>query len=262
MTSPGDRAGEIPGWPEAFRSGNRVTFEQEPTEADARWWGKRIYASTGWLPLEFAEHLCARMPGEASFTFAFISEATESLLLRADGEDAIGPIWMHATVLEVGGSRFLLDQVKIHPRWRRRGVSRTLVRNLVETSKRLGVRIIRVDAEGDGGYHWAGAGFLPLRGAWRDIRDHAIRQLTRIGLPLSRQDEVLKLLVAGDDAPELLWTVASMTDEVVDRYADPMTGGPTKLGRALLNGCRWSGELNLEDPVQTARLEEWLAHGR
>jgi len=258
----GESAADIPGWPEAFRAGNRVTFEREPTEADARWWGERIFASTGWLPLDLAERLCAGMPGEATFRYAFISRATESLLLRADGTDAIGPIWMHATVLEVGSARFLLDRLEVDPRWRRHGVSRTLVRNLVEASQLLGIRIIRIDAEGDGGYHWAGAGFLPVRGTWREIRDYAVRQMPRLGLDPARQNQVLKLLVDAEEAPELLWTVASMTDPVMDRYSDPMAGQQTTLGRALLVGSKWSGELNLEDRVQMARLEEWLAHGR
>jgi GNAT superfamily N-acetyltransferase len=254
-------AQQIAGWPEAFRNANRIRFGTEPAEADARWWMDKIFRPTGCLPLDLAERLCARAPGEASFVYAFISHATESFDLAMEGTGETGRIWLHAAVLELRGSRLLWDGVRVDPGWRERGVSRTLAGNLVALCRQLAVRTIRIDAEEIGGYHWANAGFVPATGEWRNIRDYALRQVPRLGLSPERVASIVQLLVELEQDPSTLWTIARLPDRVLDPTSDPMARTHTTLGRALLVGAEWTGELNLDAVLQIARFEEWLAHG-
>jgi GNAT superfamily N-acetyltransferase len=248
---------DIPGWPDAFRNANRIAFDIEPDELDARWWAERVHAVTSLLPLDFAEALCARAPGSASFRYGHISRKTGSISLALEGADA-GRLWLQATVLEVSNTRSLLSDVWVDPKARRRGVGKALLSNLVEMSRMLGISIVRLDARDIGGYHWAAAGFRPLSPSWRDIRDYAIRQIAYLSLDPARQAEVTRLLIEAENHPFGIQRIARLRDRVPDPMSDPMARELTTLGRAMLVGSSWTGELNLADTDQMALYEEWL----
>jgi hypothetical protein len=249
---------KIPGWPDKFSSDNRVRFERLPTELDAAWWADRFFRPLGLYPVDIAEKLCARAPGDKTFTYRYIDHLSESFDLAISTSDEVGRIWFHAPVLELKRDWFLWDRVEVSGRRRGHAIAKQLARDLYDVARMLEVSSIRIAAEDVGGYLWARAGFVPDKGAWTALAQHMIVRLTQFQRHLSpeRFSQVVELVKRGADAPWLIHAVALLADEVPS--GDPDVPGKIDLGKALLVGSEWTGTINLGNALERERFEEWL----
>jgi len=60
---------EIPGWPERFVDGPRVTFSHPLSDVDARWWNETFLKPHGLYPEDVADRLAGAAPGTRTCRF-------------------------------------------------------------------------------------------------------------------------------------------------------------------------------------------------
>jgi len=252
---------QIPGWPESFRAGNRLTFGREPGRADAAWWHTRFFEPHGLQPLDMTELLCRRAPGEKRFHYRYLNHIDESFELEVTGTNDSGRISFHSPVLELRRNWFLWDRVERQEGQNLLGVAKALAADLYEVVTRLGLSAIRIAAEDVGGYLWARAGFVPDTGSWPAIQQYVVGRLVGLArhIPPERFVQVNDLLSAGQQTPHLIHALAALRDTVP--LADALDAGGAaqqELGKALLVGSNWVGTMALENRLSRDRFEEWM----
>jgi hypothetical protein len=249
----------IPGWPEAFRSSNRLTFGRDPSLADAAWWHNRFFEPHGLQPLDMAELLCRHAPGEKRFHYRYLTHIDESFELEVTGTSDSGRIWFHSPVLELRRDWFLWDRIERDPGSLVRGVAKALASDLYGVVIRLGLSAIRMPAEDVGGYLWARAGFVPDAGSWPAVQQHMVGRLVRLARHVSAERfmQVNNLLAKGQQAPHLIHAIALLRDPVP--LTDAGDRQEQELGKALLIGSNWVGTLELGNRLSRDRFEEWIS---
>lgn len=251
----------IPGWPESFSASNRLTFGRDPSHADAAWWYTRFFEPHGLQPLDMAELLCRRAPGEKRFHYRYLSHIDESFELEVTGTSDAGRIWFHSPVLELRRNWSLWDRVERREGEDLHGIARALAADFYDVVLRLGLSAIRIAAEDVAGYLWARAGFVPDSGSWPAIQQYVVGRLVGLArhIPPERFMQINDLLAKGQQAPHLIHAIASLRDPVpLADSPEPVGGVQRELGKALLIGSNWVGTMDLANRISRDRFEEWI----
>jgi GNAT superfamily N-acetyltransferase len=253
---------EIPGWPKKFRNNSRITFAREMSEVDARWWQKTFVDTHGLYPEDVAEKLVGDAPGQRTISFDMIDPLDESFAVTIEGADMNRRVWFQASELRIRDGLIYQDRMDVEAEFRGRKTTQKLMRGVAEFADLMGCRRIVLDAQEIGGYLWATAGCLPI-GSWIGIRNDILPRLGRLQarreISPERVNQITRMLAAGEDDPRLLWAIARLPDEVTSSHrrsiGDPAT---ISLGKELLIGVRWKGEIDMDSRFSRTVFRKWL----
>jgi hypothetical protein len=163
------------------------------------------------------------------------------------------------------------DFLEIDQKTRGDGFVKQMSASQIALYQKIGIERVHLLANIDvGGYAWAKYGWLPTQQEWPE---HAsaigmrLDDLTRKGLvdPAEAQ-QIRGYLNAGD--PRHIWTIADIRTPF-----DPLAWGGkygkygqyqvdekiNTVGKALLAGQQWGGELHLSDPAQMRRFNKYVS---
>lgn len=257
MIPPGEEPDRFDRYRDRFRNGasNRLSFMIEPDEDAVRWWIETFVDpferedKPGLFPEDMAARLSASGPGAKMFRYRTIDPEAGSFELEIIGRDDVGTrIFLHSPVLEIADRRFYQDLVDVEAKYQRRGIGRGLLRDVYRIARLLSLERITLDAEKDGSYAWARAGFVPEPASWINIEQSALWRLGAAERHLSQEtiEQVKALLSAGGRDTRLIRQIADLSTKVptrkpVERDEDRYV----TLGEALLaeSGARWRGHL-------------------
>ena len=147
------------------------------------------------------------------------------------------------------------------------GIARDILRESFALYKKLGVKTVDLDANINvGGYAWAKYGFKPDVDEWMRFTRYATEKLdvlessapalegskrgTLRGAMTAAERRALMNLLQSKD-PRTIWAIAEFE-----------TASGVKVGKELLLGSFWHGEINLLDREAMERFEAYLARGR
>jgi hypothetical protein len=120
-------------------------------------------------------------------------------------------------------------------------------------ARELGLERIILEADDIGRYAWLRCGFVPDRGAWREMQTAIIRKLVEIKdhMPPERWLKLVEMASSG--RPEVAREFASLADPVPSAFLFGPDARPlmVPLGKALFLEAvsRWAGSLRLDDPT-------------
>lgn len=145
------------------------------------------------------------------------------------------------------------------------GIARDILRESFALYKKLGVKTVDLDANINvGGYAWAKYGFKPLDGEWNILRKSLRVKLDDLLKPanmrLSGRGGGLNGIVFEDDYDAIVALLENDDPRSIWALAEYEVNG-TKVGKELLLGSYWHGEINLLDREAMARFEAYLARG-
>ena len=147
------------------------------------------------------------------------------------------------------------------------GIARDILRESFELYQRIGVKTVDLDANINvGGYAWAKYGFKPDVGEWERFTRYATEKLKVLessapalegsargvlrGAMSDAERRALEKLLQSRD-PRTIWAIAEFE-----------TASGVKVGKELLLGSFWHGEIDLSDREAMARFEAYLRRGR
>lgn len=148
------------------------------------------------------------------------------------------------------------------------GVAKRLMANMELEYERMGVAKVELLANLDvGGYAWARYGFVPTQDAWNIMRSRILRQIENLlnkGVRIS--DDTLSAinLALRTEDPRAIWQIADLTEDITVRFARPVEGTlktiteTRSIGKQLLLGQSWEGELALSDDLAMARFRAYV----
>lgn len=146
--------------------------------------------------------------------------------------------------------------LELDPELQGQGVAKELLANSIELYEQAGInRVTLMAALEVGGYAWAKYGFSPLPG--RNTRElfSAVRErLAAIDGLADPVRAVVNRLLESDD-PKAIWAISDLEGIKVTQQ-----GRSVALGKALLLGTHWQGELRLDDPQARARFDQYISH--
>ena len=182
-------------------------------------------------------------------------------MLDLIGRSANAEIWFNYARFDLREMRFYEDGIRIDEKFRGAGHAQRLVGNIADLADRLGVSKIVLSTEQVGGYLWARAGAVPI-GRTGDLRDEIKKRLRRAAVrtpfEATRLGQVSTLIEAIGSNPRAIWGIANLPDMVEAAEGRPLNGDRTwALGKELLTGCRWDGEIALDDPLARGVFETW-----
>jgi hypothetical protein len=147
------------------------------------------------------------------------------------------------------------------------GIASDILRESFALYKKLGVKTVDLDANINvGGYAWAKYGFKPDVDEWMRFTRYATEKLETLessapalagsvrgtlrGVMTAAERRALGNLLRSKD-PRTIWAIAEFE-----------TASGVKVGKELLLGSYWHGEINLLDREAMERFEAYLARGR
>lgn len=157
------------GYPQHFRTTNRVSFPHELTEADAAWWEGAIHARTGVYPDGLPDFLAAGVPGTVTgryTTFDSEAEVFEMNLTCLTEEGA--EIAFKNKRFEVSGGLINNGETRVSLDWQEQGIGTLLMMNLIDFGNAIEAKSIEIEAQDVGRYAWLPMGFLPDKTSWKD----------------------------------------------------------------------------------------------
>lgn len=143
------------------------------------------------------------------------------------------------------------------PEFQDAGIAKRILGNSLELYDRLGIERVSLTAGLEvGGYAWARYGFKPeSKESLRELQDEVRWNLDQLGVSTRTHSLVSRLLDSDD--PKSVWTLSDL-DMMVTGY----DGGRMKLGKALLMGTAWDGELDLKDDESRERFQQYVSHAQ
>ena len=198
--------------------------------------------------------------GEASYTVSRLNKETWSINATAPGAIITRSINMVEKVAE--HRFFTLETGKGG-----KGFGKELLKGHLPLYKKLGIKKVRVHANIDvGGYAWARYGFVPDAGEQTNfirgqVGSRASDLLSEVEDPIafygeSMAKELSALSLANWTDPTKIRSIAALKGKVPKSYFNGF-GGDT-IGKALLLGSDWEGELDLTDPVSLKTFQKYL----
>jgi GNAT superfamily N-acetyltransferase len=142
---------------------------------------------------------------------------------------------------------------RLAPELQSQGLGKSLLAQSVELYDQIGVESVSVDAGlSVGGYAWAKYGFKPDSPAEaKRLFDQVRDRLDEASVPNRTRRLVQNLLK--DNKPEAIWALSDLAQPVEHR------GETTSLGKALLMGTGWYGQLELQNPAARSRFDSYVS---
>ncbi len=149
------------------------------------------------------------------------------------------------------------DLLKLQPEFQDKNLAKELLSRSVEVYDQIGIEKVTLTAGLTvGGYAWAKYGFKPdsPEETW-ELWDQVQSNLEDLSLSARTRNLVSGLLRSDD--PKTVWTLSDLGQQVEDEY-----GEETTLGKALLMGTAWCGELDLTDSESRQRFDQYTNRHR
>ena len=236
---------------------NHLTFTRPPNKEDRDWWQANM--PEGATPEGVAAVLGRGLPGRRTAEWD-IDGRDGSAFVTLGGFETNARLWMHATRIDLSSMEFYQDGLSIIHKRRGAGFAQRLVGNSADLATAMGIGRLTLNTENVGGYMWVRAGALPKD--WTSLRiqlEGRLDALKRRRVHLGDDERVVRdLLVVGGSDARAIRAIAANTLEVRSSHrlheGDPER---TTLGRELLIGSQWPGEIDLRDPETLAMFTEW-----
>ncbi len=147
---------------------------------------------------------------------------------------------------------------ELDPQLQGKGVAKELLANSVELYEQAGISKVTLFAALDvGGYAWAKYGFCPEPGrATRELFSSIRERLAELDGVAEPVRAVVGRLLDSED-PKAVWAISDL-----EGISVPNRGEKTPLGKALLLGTHWKGQLLLDDPEARARFDHYTSNHR
>ena len=149
--------------------------------------------------------------------------------------------------------------LEIDPSFQGEGIGKYLLQRHIDTYNKLGINNVKLTANIDiGGYAWAKYGFVPNKWGWSSVASKArgrAQNLLKSGEIDKDTYDSVKQLTLSDD-PRSIHDLSDLSQRV-----NTDEDGETTLGKALLLGQSWDGQLNLKDPDSMARFNAYIKKG-
>jgi hypothetical protein len=247
-----------------FANTNLLSFSPPWGDDQVQWWHDHMFVPHGIYPDDLGEMLSASVEGTKVISLIDLNPKQSSFVIRVKGRpDETGEVWWHQRALDLRGRLFTAERMVVPIPQQRKGKGRVLMADLVDTSLKLGLREIAVEAQDVGRYAWARFGFVPDRGSWRyHIQLEAPRRLrvSEREIPPAKYRAYRNLLDRDD--PLVIREIARWNDMVDSTQNFDEEGRPSKIaiGKALLleTPADWYGTFNLEDPETKRVFEEYV----
>ena len=211
-----------------------------------------------------------------------------SLDVDSDGQ---GSLDMEASYIDEVTKDFDLDKKVAHSGYMKlektgHGIGRKIMRNQIEFFVASGIEKLEMHAGlNAGGYTWARLGFLPYKSELGELKQE-IRERYKKLAPLldSREKERLDRLLRSQD-PKSVWQLADSRIDLKQRLRDvfksaanddkraqtlkeniadvldrsELNGNKAQpIGRILLAGTSWHGELDFKNKAQMKRVDDYV----
>ncbi|MBY0431952.1 MAG: hypothetical protein K2Q10_12195 [Rhodospirillales bacterium] len=190
-------------------------------------------------PEEFLGRLCAGLPGSPRLTR--LESEGEAVRLRALCALANGMRVLRLDIsLDFGTGEADLGEMLVEEDWACAGLTRLVLRNLVEALTALEMRSLALFAGADlGGYAWARLGFLPDDEGWAMLRQGITTCNALWGaLKPPAKQALAAFLEAGPVGTRLIANMSEMATVGGERQS---------VGRHALAGSSWYGVLDLAE---------------
>jgi GNAT superfamily N-acetyltransferase len=251
-----------------FADTNLLSFSPAWGNDQIEWWLENMYVPYGLYPDDLGEMLSASVQVSKVVTLLDMEPRRGSFVIRvkeAPGET--GEVWWHQRSLDLKGRLFTAERMVVPLKQQRKGTGRVLMADLVDTSLKLGLKQIAVEAQDIGRYVWARFGFVPDRGSWRyRIQLEAPRRLRMSERELSPAKYRLYRDMLDRDDPLVVREIARWPELVDSTQSFDEGGNPLKIaiGKALLleTPADWSGAFDLEDPETMRIFEEYVGRAK
>lgn len=199
-------------------------------------------------PQRIYDVLAADMPQKFSIEASYWVHSKECRLgfeVKKDGKS----LMTAARSFDMEEKKVSHDRFVVTENARGMGIATVFLRNSMRLYKRMGIEKVTVMASmANGGYTWARFGFLPGQQSWERLQDRLKKRLSELEDKLPRRTYKLAEAALRQKTPKGLWIIADLAVEV--------DGVP--LGKELLVGERWTGEMNLKDKDQMKRFWSYV----
>lgn len=138
-------------------------------------------------------------------------------------------------------------------------LGKPLLRNSVDMWRKLGLKELSTTANIDvGGYAWAKYGYKPTASGWDRLQMELHDRLRSLATDPDVPKDLLALAqkFASSSNPQALWDLADMQQVVSGKALGHK--GPEKLGKQLLLGTTWDGELQFSDHLSMQRFGDYV----
>ncbi len=241
-----------------FESNNRITFKVAVDDLTAAWWVSEFYEPFKLTPEGVGDKLSASWTGEKRMTVTELDGVSKRFSIEVSGQFDMVNFWIHDRTLDMDGRVMNANRMFIAEDRQRSGFGRAFMQDAASLCDTVGIRKIRLEADGLGRYAWLRCGFVPDQGSWFNLQEGILRRLAMASTELdpARFMEVLKYAKSPD--PQNARLIASLRDVVMSNIRTPDGPRPTTLGRALIleQQHNWVGEINLDDDQSRNMLYE------
>jgi hypothetical protein len=135
------------------------------------------------------------------------------------------------------------------------GLGATLIRNCCALYLRWEMRTVHLIAGRTvGGYAWARMGWRPTIESWKNLRERLRERLVTHVLLLTRLERTVIDRAIQSDDPRMIWRLADLGRVIKKDGHDEMS-----IGKVLLLGTAWVGELHLHESEGLDRLRDYLS---
>jgi GNAT superfamily N-acetyltransferase len=209
----------------------------------------------GITPDEFKQDMLGGHDGELS---AAISGHDNALIVGGARRDAFGnKEFEFSRVIDEGGNHVNHAYFKVADALQGSGIGKDILRGQMDMYRKMGtVREVTLDANLDvGGYAWAKYGFTPQteqghRDLMRNTENLAYTMLNHGEIDHETYKKVAALTSSRD--LKTVWHISDLRQPVVT------SGERMTLGKALLVGQSWYGEIRLDDKVANDRFDAYV----
>jgi len=143
--------------------------------------------------------------------------------------------------------------LSLEPRLQGAGFAKDILRSNIDFYRQLGLSGVETWANADaGGYVWAKYGFVPTAKSWDTLRASLKSQVSRPTLDIAPADRQAMLDLLENRDPRTIWRIAD--------YQTPVMVGNRSmpLGKHLLLGSGWDGNLDLSDAAAMNRFDAYV----
>jgi len=144
-----------------------------------------------------------------------------------------------------------LDLISIPQSHQAHSIGKQMLDENFKVFKQLGMK--RVDLLADmsvGGYAWAKYGFTPTQSHWDALRDRLKKEMVRS--KITKEQAPAEWAALENKNPKGIWAISD--SKVMTKWE----GRTIRLGKDLLLGENWDGEIHLDDEEAMARFHSYV----
>ncbi len=236
----------------------KLSFAHTPGERDIAWWRRNM--PKGATPEGVAAVLLRGLPGRRTAEWD-IDVPQDSAYVTLEGREGNARLWIQTTRISVNAVHFYEDGLAIDHKRRGVGLAQRLMGNVVDLAGSMGAGSVELDTNDVGGYVWAKAGFVPRD--WTSLRLQVEARLSALQRSSGRVGEaeettINAMLSAGGMDTKVIRSIAGRETEVRStNMREPGDPERVAIGKQLLIGTNWNGELVLGDKESMEIFRSW-----